>query len=791
MNDTTGEISDEQGRPEVEESLDRDIGLIGAIAIGVGTMIAAGIFVLSGLAVSNVGAAAIVSFLIAAVVASFTAFAYAEFASLYPESGGGYMYVANVFDTDLTYIVGWSMILGYPASAAFYLASFSDWFFRFIYPALNIPQAIPYWIAGIAVLGLLIAVNLKGTEETGLFQVVITSMKIALIILFLYGGLQAFNSDVVVNSLNENITHLRDIGLTSALVFITFFGFEAIATNAEEIEKPGRNVPRAIFISMGFVTVVYALVVIVIVIALNNPGFLQFLADIANLSSPAAAEGFIKESGEVAMGRVAQYYLGDIGFYVIIVGALLSMLSAANATILAGSRVKLAMARRNHLPAQFEDLHPSLNTPYKSVLLTGGLIFFYIIMFSVVFGGAPGAEEISPLFGIHLGIEALTHFADFMLLGGLIFVNLAIIQSRREEPDRERGFKVPAVPYVPIIAVVANFVLLVNVETTSLIIGIIAEIIGVAFWFLVMSGQTVEEIERETPTVVAERNPSEREYQVVVPIANPDHVEQLMRTADDLAEVNNGEVLVMSVVTVPEQTPLEEGRQFVDDKRDVLKRAMDLAEEANVPVSGTVRIGHTVSDAILNTIDQYDSDAVLLGWGGQRSSRAEIVLGSTVDTIATEAQCDVLVEKIGSVESIDSILLPIAGGPHAEFSAETARAIARSENATVHVSHIVDPDASENERSDAQNLVAETMERFDDVAVEQEILEGTDIAETIINKSESHDITVIGATREGTLQQLVFGAIPETVGEAAPNTVIMTKRNEGISSRIRRWFDRI
>src|SRR6056297_1897533 len=126
--------------------MDRDIGIIGAIALGVGTMIAAGIFVLSGLAVSNVGAMAIIAFIIAAIVASFTAFAYAEFASIYPESGGGYAYVSNVFDTDLTYIVGWSMFLGYPASAAFYLASFSDWFYRFIYPALSIPQAIPYWV---------------------------------------------------------------------------------------------------------------------------------------------------------------------------------------------------------------------------------------------------------------------------------------------------------------------------------------------------------------------------------------------------------------------------------------------------------------------------------------------------------------------------------------------------------------------------------------------------------------------------------------------------------------------
>ncbi|MFC6733854.1 APC family permease [Haladaptatus sp. DYSN1] len=371
----------------VSNELDRDIGLVGAIALGVGTMIAAGIFVLSGLAVSNVGAAAIISFLLAGVVAGFTALAYAEFASLYPESGGGYAYVANVFDSDLTYIVGWSIILGYPASAAFYLASFASWFERFIYPALHIPQAVPYWLSGVLVLSLLVGVNLKGTEETGMFQVVVTGLKVALIVLFLFGGLQALDMSVVRESFTGNITQFAQLGVTTTLVFITFFGFEAIATNAEEIEDPGRTIPRAIFISMGFVSVVYALVVLVIVLAINDQTFLARLAEqVGQVSGIEAAREYVATHGEVSMAYASQYYLGDIGFYVIIVGALLSMISAANATILAGSRVKLAMSRRGHLPAVFGDLSDRFNTPYASVLLTGGLILFYILVFSVLFG---------------------------------------------------------------------------------------------------------------------------------------------------------------------------------------------------------------------------------------------------------------------------------------------------------------------------------------------------------------------------------------------------------------------
>jgi Amino acid transporters len=334
---------------QVTEELNPEIGLLGALAIGVGTMIAAGIFVLSGLAVSNVGAVAIGSFVLAALIAAFTAAAYAEFASVYQESGGGYMYVANTFDSDITYIMGWTMILGYPASAAFYLASFSEWFFRFIYPVLSIPKALPFWIPGLVILGLLILINLKGTEESNQFQIVVTALKVALLMLFLYGGLQTFDSDVIMTSVAENIDRVAQIGLTSALVFITFFGFSAITTNAEEIKDPGRTIPRAIYLSMGIVTIIYTLVVLVIVLAVNNTAFLDFLTQNVQLGGVEAVE-YVAENGEVSMGYAAQYYLGPIGFYVIIVGALFSMLSAANATIMAGSRVKLAMARRNHLP---------------------------------------------------------------------------------------------------------------------------------------------------------------------------------------------------------------------------------------------------------------------------------------------------------------------------------------------------------------------------------------------------------------------------------------------------------
>ncbi|MFB6103437.1 MAG: APC family permease [Haloplanus sp.] len=472
------------GVTATETELERDIGLLGATAIGVGTMIAGGIFVLSGLAVANVGAAAAVSFVLAAVVASVTALTYAEFATIYTVDGGGYAYVAEVFDSDWSYLVGWLLILGYPASAAFYLASFADWFARFILPALSLAAALPFWVPGVAVLALLVAINFAGAKETGAFQVLVTVLKVALIGLFLAGGLRAFQGDVVAASLAANITHVGDVALTAALVFITFFGFEAIATSEGEIRSPERTVPRAIFLSIGFVTLLYVLVVVVVVVAINDADFLTFLAERVGLQSPDAATAFLAEHGEAAMARAAQYYLGDFGFYVFVVGALLSMLSAANATVLAGSRVKLAMAERGQLPDAVEWVSPRTGAPTVAVAVTGGLILAFFLLFGVIFGTPPGESASGALV---LGLESLAHFADFMLLGGLVFVNVALIQSRRTYPDQERLFRVPGVPWVPLIGVGSNLALLASLGLTSLALGLLAVVVGAVFWVTVMS----------------------------------------------------------------------------------------------------------------------------------------------------------------------------------------------------------------------------------------------------------------------------------------------------------------
>ena len=206
----------------IHVELSRDLGLTSALAIGIGTMIAAGIFTLSGLAVRNVGSTAILSFFLAAVVAAFTAMTYCEFVSIYPESGEGYFYARKTFSSPLSYFVGWALFLGYTSSCAFYLSSLSSYFNEFIreMPLEN--------LSGLVILVGLTLLNIKGTKESGSFQIIVTIGKVILLIWFIFGGLGSLDIDDVKAKISTDFVRISS---TAAMVFITFFGFSAIAAS--------------------------------------------------------------------------------------------------------------------------------------------------------------------------------------------------------------------------------------------------------------------------------------------------------------------------------------------------------------------------------------------------------------------------------------------------------------------------------------------------------------------------------------------------------------------------------
>lgn len=284
---------------------------------------------------------------------------------------------------------------------------------------------------------------------------------------------------------------------------------------------------------------------------------------------------------------------------------------------------------------------------------------------------------------------------------------------------------------------------------------------------------------------------------VLVPVANPETANALLETAIDLAA--GGELVVIRVVTIPPQVPLSaledrpeaERERLLGDARELVADCRRRAEAAGVPVTAQVRVGREVAGGILSAIEHHDVDAALMGWRG-RPRRRDVVLGSHVDRVVADADCDVLVERIESrsgTDGIDSVLVPTGGGPHATLAAEIAGTIARRRGASVHVMTVADSDTSTPEAearlSDAVSALAGVE------AVHQRVLESEDVVGAIVEETAEHDLTVVGATRESPIRTLLFGDVPEAVGRQAESTVIMAKRNADATSRLQRTIGRL
>ncbi|MFB6302466.1 MAG: universal stress protein [Haloferacaceae archaeon] len=276
-------------------------------------------------------------------------------------------------------------------------------------------------------------------------------------------------------------------------------------------------------------------------------------------------------------------------------------------------------------------------------------------------------------------------------------------------------------------------------------------------------------------------------YTIVVAVANPDRVEQLMRTAVDVAAAHDGRIRVVSVVHKPATSPFllfsEERieREFATDRRAVLDRAVAAADDSGVPVERSLLVGSDVADAVLSAVADAGADAVLLGWQ-DRSRPSDVVLGTTVDPVLRRAPCDVFVERVGrTADGMDGILLPTDGGPHAATASDLARAVARANAAAVTVVSYVPPDAAADAREAARDRVTATADRLSGVAVETDVREAAAVGDAIATDADAHDLVVLGATREGGIRPRVVGSVARTVGRRAAPPVVIAKRRSDAS----------
>ena len=740
---------------ETEQELARDLGFLEAYTIGLGTMIGAGIFVLPSIAAEQAGPASMVSFFAGGLVSLLAALSLSELATGMPKAGGSYYYVNRALGPFFGSIVGWGMWAGLTFASAFYMIGFG----QYLLPGLG--QYVGFlagWgeigitVAALVMAALLTGVNYYGVKETGALQNVIVLSLVGLIVAFLGFGII---SGPTIQDFNPN--GWPAVAATIGTVYVTFIGFEVIATSAEEIKDPSRNLPLAMIAAVVTPTLMYVGVMFV------STGTLSIEA-LANSQIPVA--------------DVATEFMGSIGALAMIVGAVLATVSSANASILSAARVNFAMGRDRILVNWLNEVHDRFRTPYRAITATGIITLILI--------------------AIGVGIGTLAEVASFMYLVTYALVHIAVVVLRQAEPDRyDPAFKIPngLYPVVPILGFVACLVILIQMTFIVQAIGTVIVVFGILWYYLyarerALSASLVGEAIAPEPT--AEAN-GEGSYRVVVPVANPETERDLLRMAAASAhahEDKHAEVIAVNVIEVPRQTSLSQDLTFeeerVERQQELLDSARDIASNLDIGLQTRAIVGRDAGSVILDVIEEENADHILLGWQGTRSRR-EHVLGSTIDPVIGRAPCDATLVKLGveGRRGKGDIMVLAGEGPHAPVAARrAAEFVAASEDSSLTFLNVQPPgsdsdkDRLPSERGEA--VIAKLVEQagVEYMSYDTQVTVAEDTEQAIIEAAQEYDTVCVGATQTGAISQAVFGSLPEKVGAELPQTVVMARGPE-------------
>ncbi|MFB6284053.1 MAG: amino acid permease [Halobacteria archaeon] len=744
-----------------DQELARDLGFLEAYTIGLGTMIGAGIFVLPSIAANQAGPASMVSFLAGGIISLLAAISLSELSTGMPKAGGSYYYVNRALGPFFGSIVGWGMWAGLTFASAFYMIGFG----QYLLPGLgSYVNALSGWgqagITGAALLmaALLTGVNYYGVKETGSLQNIIVLTLVGLILAFLGIG---FLSGPTIDEFNPR--GWPAVGATIGTVYVTFIGFEVIATSAEEIKNPSRNLPLAMIAAVVTPTLMYVGVMYVSTGTLS----IQALAD-----------------SQIPVADVAKEIMGPIGALLMIVGAILATVSSANASILSAARVNFAMGRDRILINWLNEVHPRFRTPYRAITTTGVITLVLI--------------------AIGVGIGTLAEVASFMYLITYALVHVAVVVLRRADPDAyEPSFKIHGLlyPIVPILGLLACIAILLQMSWIVQIIGTVIIIFGILWFYTYARGRA------PSKTLVGEAIAPETEeervtdkYSVIVPVANPQTERDLLRLASANAhahEKENTEVVAVNVIEVPRQTSLSQDVEFeeerVEKQRELLDSAREIASDLEIGLRTRAIVGRNAGDAILDVIEEENADHVMMGWSGHRSTR-DHVLGSTIDQVVGRAECDTSLVKLGRKDqTIEGNVMALAGrGPHAPFAVRRAKEFnaAKKDGGKPSIVNIQPPgEREEGDGSDedmeeyisptekGEELIAEVAEDagLDEDDYEPRVVVSEDIEEAVVDVSGEYDLVCVGATRSDVVTQTLFGSLPERVGEETEGTVVMAR----------------
>ena len=453
-----------QEADESEKGLKRTLSAGNLVALGIGAIIGAGLFSITGLAASlNAGPAITISFLIAAFGCVFAGLCYAEFSSMIPVAGSAYTYSFATMGEFIAWIIGWDLVLEYAVGAATVSISWSRYLGKLL-SSYGIHMSDAYMLSpfeggiinlpAVFIVMLMSLILIRGTKESAFINGIIVLLKVSVVLIFIAVGWQYIRPENYTPYIPENTGKFGEFGFSgiiraAAIVFFAYIGFDAVSTAAQEAKNPKRDMPIGILLSLAICTILYIL-------------FAHVMTGVVNYQAFAGKDG-------IAPVAVAVEAMGPVGANGMITPAypwlnnaiLLAILGGYSSVILVllmgQSRVFFSMSKDGLLPKVFSEVHEKFRTPAKN-----NLLFMLIVS----------------LFAAFIPARVVGEMTSIGTLFAFILVCLGVLIMRKKMPEAPRAFRTPLVPFVPIAGVLVCLFMMVFLPLDTWIRLIVWMMIG-------------------------------------------------------------------------------------------------------------------------------------------------------------------------------------------------------------------------------------------------------------------------------------------------------------------------
>ena len=706
----------------------RHLDFIRATGVGVGAIVGGGILVLAGAAFRETGPSTILAFALNGALAVMTALSFAEMASMFPESGGAYTFAKKVLTVRAAFGVGWVLWFAYIVAGVLYALGFAEYA---VLAASEVFVALtgsdPPWLHSRATLSILAVLAtasyslmlVRKSEGGGQVE---TIGKLVIFGILVLAGAWALGSSAS-GTVERGLTPFFSGGTSGLLTamgftFIALQGFDLIATVGGEVKDPERNIPRAMLTSLGVALTVYIPLLFLISTVGVTPG-----SSISTMST---------ENPATVMADAAHNFAGATGYWLVIVAAILSTLSALSANVLAASRISLRMAGDRTLPRVLQERHPSRGTPVMAIYATALAMAFILLMVPNVTAAGAAASL------IFLISFALVHWTSL----------LARQRTRIKAP-----FQTPWFPAIPVIGGLACAMLAIYQAVAVPGAGGIVAVwlgLGVILYYALFASraQAVDAFtEARDPRLGVLRG---RSPLVLVPVANPDTAQRMVRLANALAIPVVGRVVLLTIVRRPVDfaAAQAETEKALKDAQAVVGQALSESLSAGHAPEALMTIAIDPWNEIVRVAQARSCESLLVGF----SSLEHASNIKHIEDLLNRVDCDVVVLRAPATWSLSDktrIIVPVGGrGGHDALRARLLGSLGRAGLTNVRFVQVTDQRLTASAKAHLERALRIFAEEETFGTPDTKLIESDDILEALINEAGPHDLIILGLQHE-------------------------------------------